>query len=316
MFSNEDIVPIRVNNVCRKGDSFVFVSAYMAAEEPAPPNLLRDLLVFTENEQIPTIVGTDANAHHTTWGSSDINPRGEDLLAYCASEDLNLCNVGNKPTFRTKTREEVLDLTLVNRCAWNRVVGWHVSNVPSFSDHMYIRFQVKGRIQKQAKMFRNVRSTCWNKYVNELEQKLSQRTLRPVPVPSSKEDIDVLANKVHSVITKLYEAACPMRKSLRKKDNIWWNSELASLRKEARRAWRKAIKTKQGKDWEAQKLALSHFKKAVRKAIRDSWHSFVESMNSQTPTARLVKIIRRNETVRVSNVIKHNGEFTKSPLET
>ena len=39
-------------------------------------------------------------------------------------------------------------------------------------------------------------------------------------------------------------------------------------------------------------------------------------MNSQTPTARLVKIIQKNETVRVSNVIKHNGEFTKSPLET
>ena len=39
-------------------------------------------------------------------------------------------------------------------------------------------------------------------------------------------------------------------------------------------------------------------------------------MNSQTPTARLVKIIRRNDTVRVCNVIKNNGEFTKSPLET
>ena len=83
-----------------------------------------------------------------------------------------------------------------------------------------------------------------------------------------------------------------------------------------RRAWRKAIKTKQLKDWEAQKLVLSYFKKAVTSAKRDSWHSFVESMNSQTPTARLVKIIRRNETVRVSNVIKHNGEFTKSPPET
>ena len=43
-------------------------------------------------------------------------------------------------------------------------------------------------------MFRNVRRTCWNKYVNELEQKLNERTLRPVPVPSSKEDINVLAN--------------------------------------------------------------------------------------------------------------------------
>ena len=60
-------------------------------------------------------------------------------------------------------------------------------------------------------------------------------------MPSSKEGIDVLANKVHSVITKLYEAACPMRKLLCKKDNIWWNSELASFRKEARRERRKAI---------------------------------------------------------------------------
>ena len=37
----------------------------MAAEEPASPNLLRDLLVFTETEQTPTIVETDTNAHHT-----------------------------------------------------------------------------------------------------------------------------------------------------------------------------------------------------------------------------------------------------------
>ena len=93
--------------------------------------------------------------------------------------------------------------------------------------YMYIRFQVKSRIQKQAKMFRNVRCTCWSKYVNELEQKLSEQILRPVPVPSSKEDINVLANKVHSVITKSYEAACPIQKSLRTKDNIWWNSKLS-----------------------------------------------------------------------------------------
>ena len=67
MFSNEDTVAIRVNNVWQKGDSFVFVSAYMAAEEPAPPNLLKDLLVFTENKQSPIIVGTNANAHR--WAS-------------------------------------------------------------------------------------------------------------------------------------------------------------------------------------------------------------------------------------------------------
>ena len=39
-----------------------------------------------------------------------------------------------------------------------------------------------------------------------------------------------------------------MQKSLRKKDNIRWYSEPASLRKEARRAWKKGIKAKQKED--------------------------------------------------------------------
>ena len=107
-----------------------------------------------------------------------------------------------------------------------------------------------------------------------------------------------------------------MRKSLRKRDNIWWNSELTSLRKEACHACRKPIKTKQEEDWKAQKLGLANFIKAVRRAKRDSWHRFAESINSKTPTTRIIKIVRRNEAARVINVIKHNGEFTKSPLET
>ena len=111
MILNEDIVAVRVNNVCRKGDSFVFVSVYMAAKEPAQPNVLRDLLVFTENEQKPTIVGTDANAHHTIWRSSDINPQGEDLLLYCASADLNFFNGGNRPTFKKRVRGSGLNLS-------------------------------------------------------------------------------------------------------------------------------------------------------------------------------------------------------------
>ena len=66
-------------------------------------------------------------------------------------------------------------------------------------------------------MFQNVCRTCWNKYVDELKQKLNERILPPVPVPSSKKVIYVLANKVYLVITKSYEAACPTRKSFGKK---------------------------------------------------------------------------------------------------
>ena len=58
------------------------------------------------------------------------------------------------------------------------------------------------------------------------------------------------------------------------------------------------------------------FKNAVRKAKGDSWRLFTESMNSHCATARLAKIMRRNETLRISNVLRPNGEFTESSVET
>ena len=128
MFSNEDIVAIRVNNVCQKGDSFVFVSAYMAAEEQAPPNLLRDLLVLTEIEQIPTILETDANAHHTIWGSSDINPRGKDLLAYCASAE---ADINEFQPFKASGPDGLYPVLLQK--GWNQLKGYypcHFSSMP------------------------------------------------------------------------------------------------------------------------------------------------------------------------------------------
>ena len=66
--------------------------------------------------------------------------------------------------------------------------------------------RLKTESKKQAKIFRNVRRMCWNKYVNELEPKVNERTLRPVPVTSSKVEIDVLANKVHSTKNKRAKA--------------------------------------------------------------------------------------------------------------
>ena len=118
-FSNEDVVAVRARSVRREGDSFMFASTYMSQEEPAPPETLKELVAFSDKEKIPLVIVTDANAHHTVWGSTKVNLRGLELLMYCASASLYFSDVGNKPTFRTKTREEVLDLTLTNRNAWN-----------------------------------------------------------------------------------------------------------------------------------------------------------------------------------------------------
>ena len=163
-------------------------------------------------------------------------------------------------------------------------------------------------------MIWNTRRTSWNKYVSELEQRLCELNRVPVNI-SSIDDIEALASTVQSEIMKSYNLACPMRKIRRKTENIWWNT-VAGLRREARKAQRKAIKYKLEKDWEAFKQAQLCFKNAVRKAKRDFWRLFTDSMNSHCATARLAKIMRRNETVRVSNVLRPNGEYTKSTAET
>ena len=119
---------IRVNNVCQKRDSFVFVSTYMAAKEPAPPNLLRDLVVFTEIEQIPTILGTDANAHHTIWGTSDLNPRGKDLLAYCAGAE---ADINQFQTIQSIRARRALSCTATERLeSTERILPCHFSSMP------------------------------------------------------------------------------------------------------------------------------------------------------------------------------------------
>ena len=216
--------------------------------------------------------------------------------------------------FKTRKREEVLDLTLMNRNAVNCIRDWHVSDVPSFSDHMYIRFRIQISTKK-AKMIRNVRRTCWSKYASELDQRLHDLNSKPVNI-SSVEDVERLASTVQSEIIKSYNASCFQRKIRRKTQNTWWNTEVNGLRREARRAQRKAIKSKLEKDWEAFMQAQKIFKKAVRKAKWDSWRLFTESMKSQSAIARLTKVMGRNETVQISNVLRPDGKFTESAGKT
>ena len=79
-------------------------------------------------------MGCDANAHHYQGGSRDINKRGELVFDFITCYDLHICNRGSTPTFRTKERETVIDVTLANR-GGGYVRDWRVVLDYSFSDH-------------------------------------------------------------------------------------------------------------------------------------------------------------------------------------
>ena len=96
-------------------DDFILMSSYLPYEEKTPlSEKMKGLIEFCSRGNKKLVLGCDANAHHTVWGSTDCNKRGDELLEDILMFNLCLLNHGNEPTFITRNRSEVIDITICN----------------------------------------------------------------------------------------------------------------------------------------------------------------------------------------------------------
>lgn len=161
------------------GAATILASSYMAHDDctPPPPLEVRAVVDLADKKGRNLLLGCDANAHHTIWGSSDTNERGESLFSYLVNSNLSICNRGNKPTFVTANREEVLDITLANEGNGFRVENWRVSDKNSFSDHCWILFELNLSSCSRV-CFRNPKKTNWIKYDRIVRNRLKNPPVR------------------------------------------------------------------------------------------------------------------------------------------
>lgn len=132
-----------------------------------------DLYEFSIDSGRSLVLGCDTNAHHTLWGSTNINTERENLIEFLSSTNLEILNRGNVPTFVTGNRSEVLDVTFASRELLTRVLNWHVSNEESLSDHKEINFDICSRGTDNP-LFRNPRNTDWDKFNSILRRNLAE----------------------------------------------------------------------------------------------------------------------------------------------
>nr|XP_036222944.1 uncharacterized protein LOC118681673 [Bactrocera oleae] len=124
-FLTQDLVAVQARN--DEGADFVVAVAYFPGETPtAPPEAVGNLVEYCRRTKLPLIMGCDANAHHTEWGSTDCNTRGESLIEFIASKNLSIANVGCEPTFVTSVRREVFDITLSNESEIGLISQWRI----------------------------------------------------------------------------------------------------------------------------------------------------------------------------------------------
>lgn len=292
-----------------EGD-IVLVSSYMAHEYDAPPSEIDLISQHCKQERLQVVIGCDANSHHSQWGSSDINERGESLFEFILKEDFSICNIGDCPTFVTKGRAEVLDVTL-SSLVQDSIESWRVSEKHSFSDHRLITFEINRFTEPQA-CFKNVRKTDWSKFNSLMESKLN---ISPMPTLLNESEIDECVEEITNMINSCFSKCCPTTRIRRKKHPPWWSHEITELRKSARKQFNKARKSGNEDDWSLYKSKLRLFKSAIRKSKQDSWSKFCESIESTSETSRLRKILSKSDTAP-SYIMNNEGQWTSSSLQT
>jgi hypothetical protein len=152
----------------------VVCSAYFPynSEDPPPSKEFEDLVRYCEKENLYLVVGCDFNAHHSAWGSTNCNCRGEALVEFLNTTTLEILNRGNEPTFCSGGRLEVIDITLESLRLLENIIGWELSSEPSLSDHRHILFILQGSIPVH--LIRNPRGTNWGSFKEDLRDQLER----------------------------------------------------------------------------------------------------------------------------------------------
>jgi hypothetical protein len=174
----------------------VVCSAYLPydSRNPPPSKELEELVRYCENKNLYLIVGCDFNEHHTAWGSTNCNGRGEALMGFLNYSNLESLTQGNEHTLCSGGRQEVIDINLGFHGLLDSITGWEVSLEPSLSDHRHILYMLRG--------------INWVSYREDLKRRLERGTEMSM---ENEAGLGLAVHGVQQALISAYEDSCPVR---------------------------------------------------------------------------------------------------------
>ncbi|MCP3666940.1 MAG: hypothetical protein GY696_31350 [Gammaproteobacteria bacterium] len=303
------LVRIRIGGQIRK---VCFASIYLPSDGVRHPSEgFCNIVEWCSNRNIELVVGCDSNSHHTVWGSRDNNNRGDALAEYLVSSDLSVINRGGEPTFVAMQRQSMIDITLVSRGILDSVEGWQVSDEPSLSDHRYIHFSIKSEPQPPG-VFRNPKSTDWDQYRGSLASMIDGGRGGHFTV----DDIEREVTAFNTAVISSYHTACPVRRVRRFRKVPWWDRELATLRRDSRRLFRRAQASGAQDAWNDYRDCLRQYKRDIKNKKTMAWRKFCSEVESTPEASRMRKLLNRDHTAQVGVLKLPNGSYTEDGRST
>ena len=192
-------------------------------------------------------------------------------MGFLNSSNLKIINWGNKSTFCSGSRQEVIDITLGSYGLLESIAGWEVPLEPSLSDHSHILFTLQSFML--VRLIRSPRGTNRGSFQEYLREKLER-----VLVMNMKDEarLGLAVHWVQQALITAYEDNCLLRPARKGRKSLRWTSELESLRRELRRLFNRC-QADNSNSWELYRETQWKYRKEVQKASK-TWRTFCSSV--------------------------------------
>ncbi|XP_047028061.1 uncharacterized protein LOC124636164 [Helicoverpa zea] len=271
------------------------VSFYFEPDQPIEPYLEQLRRIREEMGHLDIIVGGDANAKSTWWGSSIIDSRGEEVAGSFEDMGLQVLNTGNTPTFDTfrggKQFTSFVDLTACSEGLLGLIEDWRVESGITSSDHNGIVFKIKLQkskginINRQTRIY-NTKKANWSQFREKLAQLEEEYQINSIEINkiNNTQSLDQSIQNYINIIIKTSQETIPKIKNNSLVNIPWWSTELVEMKNEVntrRRRIRCAAKIRRQKGVEEYLQAKEKYEHEAMKAQVQSWKGFCEKQDRE-----------------------------------
>lgn len=225
----------------------------------------------------PFVIGGDFNAHHVTWGCDQNDIPGKNLLDAIHNNKLTFLNDGS-PTFFgfTNNRPSAIDLTICSP-ELRQLMEWQTLNDLFGSDHVPIICSYREEpyiIEKRNVNKWNTKKANWSIFRYEFDSHCSKNN-------------DMAYNTFVDCINLSADSSIPQQKILtgkrKSKNKFWWNSECQYAVDERKKCFLLYKSNPTSENLINYKKSDALAKRTIKKAKTDSWKSYCNSLNKNTP---------------------------------
>lgn len=247
---------------------------------------------FLRNLKKPFILGGDFNSHNGVWGCDMTDTSGKNLLDALEECDLTFLNDGSETRIFTPRdlNKSAVDLTicsldLVSKCEWSR----HRFPLGS-SDHYPILINIEsGTVNKYvSKMKWNCNKADWSLFSNIIEADIQNQNNLEISYDSF---IEIINNAGKDSIAVKKKVTNP------KFNKIWWNDQCKQAINLQNEAFLMFKRQSNIFNYIAFKKASANVKKIIKESKKDSWRTYCNKLNRNTPIKNIWNEIKKLKNV-------------------